>query len=62
MHTIVDGLVEAAVPPAAARRSSAYRRAEALLSLYRSRVDFLEDDDSDSTEMPLYRFRQRPVC
>jgi hypothetical protein len=62
MHTIVDGLVEAAVTPAEARRSSAYQRAEALLSLYRSRVDFLEDDDSESTAMPLYRFRQRPVC
>jgi hypothetical protein len=62
MHTIVDGLVESAVAPAEALRSSAYQRAVALLSLYRSRVDFLEDDECDSADIPLYRFRQRPVC
>jgi hypothetical protein len=57
MHIIVDGLVEGAVAP-----SSAYQRAVSLLSLYRSRVDFLEDDECDSTDIPLYRFRQRPAC
>jgi len=43
-------------------RSHAYRRAAALLSLYRSRVDFLWHRDIDSaTESLVDRFKNRPM-
>jgi hypothetical protein len=43
-------------------RSDAYRRAVALLGIFFSRADFLRHCEIDNgTEIPLYRFRERPV-
>jgi hypothetical protein len=77
MHMVVDGLAEGAAAPGLEpdhlgpvgapghlppRRSHAHRRAAALLSVYRSRVDFLRHREIDSgTENPLYRFKKSPV-
>ena len=44
MHIVIDGLVDSADPPdhRPPPISRAYRRAVALFSVYRSRVDFLK--------------------
>lgn len=64
MHMVLDGLADGAAalgvePDATGRlsplRSPAYRRAVALLSIYRSRVDFLEQREIDGSSESLKR-------